>query len=607
MSGGIDSRAPAEYMHAQSMSDTSGYSPRHRVERVVAAGRLVLAIFLCLGLLLDSSQPGRHAAVVQAIATAYLTYALAIAALSWLGSTTLRGLPLVTHVVDLMIFAVLMHLSEGPTSPFFVYFVFATLCGAIRWHGRGALATGLVALALYVIVTMAGDRYFGTGTLDGLRFVTRCAHLATVAGLLAYLGAHHRRLQGELGSLARWPARHPAGEEEALREIVAYAADTLGARRVLLVWEENDEPRLRVARHDEGKFQLSTEQPDAFGEIVAERLTTSFLCDDLSRQGKARALVRSEHGFHYWPGAILSPAFLDAFRPRSVLATRIVDNSVRGWLFVLDKPVMSVDDLVRGDVVGRLVSSALELEVRLEQLRQSAATEERLRLSRELHDGVLQALTAAALQIQAARDVLRVDVCAAEERLARVQETVFGEQKAIRRAVETLNPRHVRLVSRVDSLAPLRECVDAVARQWDLRVALDVPGTSMPVPQHVIHEMCRMTSEALVNAARHGGAREVFVAAETSSGLVRLIVEYEGRGFVGLDGRHDLSSLSTRGMGPRTLMQRVAALHGSLSIVSRTTGARLEIEVPLEQRHGSRMRPHEMADARPSQALSPLM
>ena len=106
-----------------------------------------------------------------------------------------------------------------------------------------------------------------------------------------------------------------------------------------------------------------------------------------------------------------------------------------------------------------------------------------------------------------------------------------------------------------------------------------------------------MASEALVNAARHGAAREVFVGAEASSRVVRLIVEYEGRGFVGLDGHHDLSSLSTRGMGPRTLMQRVAALHGSLSIVSRTTGARLEIELPLEQRQDSRMRAHMVTEA----------
>jgi signal transduction histidine kinase len=550
------------------------------VERVVSAGRLVLAAFLCLALLLDPSEPARHAEVVRAMATGYMAYALALVAWAWLGTTTLGGLAIATHVTDLVLFALLMHLSDGPTSPFFVYFVFATLCGAIRWHGRGALVTGFVALALYVTVTAAGARFFGTGTLDGLRFVTRCAHLATIAALLAYLGAHHHRLERELGSLARWPRRPAAGEEEGLRALLAHAAATLGARRVVLVWEEHDEPWLRVAQQDGAAFQVSSEAPDTFGEIV-DGLTASFVCEDVARQPQARALVRTDTGFHHSPGVLLSPQFLKRFPVRSVHATRICDDSVQGWLLAFDKTAMSIDDLVLGDIVGHFVAGALELEVRLEQLRERAASEERLRLARDLHDGVLQALTAAALQVQAARDVLHLDVAAAEERLARVQDTVFAEQQAIRRAVETLDPRSVRVVSRVDSLAPLRECVRAVARQWDLRVRLDVSGSS-PVPQHVVHEICRMATEALVNAARHGAASDATVVCETSAVVVGLIVEYQGRGFVGLDGRHDLASLSARGQGPRTLMQRVAALEGSLCIESRTTGARLEIEVPLQ-------------------------
>src|ERR671913_92437 len=129
------------------MADTIDYAPRHRVERLVSAGRIVLAGCLCVGLVLDPGELGRHAAAVQAVASAYFGYAVVIGAWFWLATTTPLGLPLVTHVMDMVLFAVLMHLSGGPDNPFFVDFVFVTLCGAIRWHGRGALATGTVALA----------------------------------------------------------------------------------------------------------------------------------------------------------------------------------------------------------------------------------------------------------------------------------------------------------------------------------------------------------------------------------------------------------------------------------------------------------------------------
>ena len=292
-----------------------------------------------------------------------------------------------------------MHLSEGPSSPFFVYFVFATLCGAIRWHGLGAFATGAAALVLYVTVTVTGTTYFGTGTVDGLRFVTRCAHLATVAALLAYLGAHHRRREREIGNLARWPRRRASGED-ALCELLAHAAETLGTRRVVLAWEDEDEPWLRVASLDEAGCRIAKAPPDRLGVLVADRLTTTFMCDDLSLS-QPRTFVRDGHGLRCSRGPVLSTEFMRDYPARSVLALRLAGESVQGWLLALDTSSMSIDDLVLGDVVARLATGTLELEVRLRQLRDNAAAEERLRLARELHDGVLQALTATALQVQA--------------------------------------------------------------------------------------------------------------------------------------------------------------------------------------------------------------
>jgi signal transduction histidine kinase len=60
-----------------------------------------------------------------------------------------------------------------------------------------------------------------------------------------------------------------------------------------------------------------------------------------------------------------------------------------------------------------------------------------------------------------------------------------------------------------------------------------------------------------------------------------LAVSYQGRGFGGFHGRHDLASLNRMRVGPRTLKERVAAVKGSLVIESGETGARVEIRVPL--------------------------
>ena len=564
------------------MPDTSGYSPRHRVERVVAAGRLALATFLCLGLLLDPYEAGTYPSVVQGIAATYVVYALALAALTWRATTTTDAVPVMTHVVDLVVFSVLMHLSEGPTSPFFVYFVFATLCGAIRWHGRGALLTGAAALGVYVVVSVAGTIYLGTGDADWLRFTIRCSHLATVAGLLAYLGAHQHRLQREIGNLAHWPRRLPAREEDALQELLAYAGQTLRVPRVVLVWEEGDEPALHVASLQGERLEVSRERPDRFGELVAQQIgDCSFLCSDVS-QPASRLLLRSERsGFSFVTGPALDLGFQEYFAVRSVLGLYLAGETVRGWLFALDRAELSADDLLLGDVVTRLVTSALELQVRVAQLREAAASDERLRLARELHDGVLQALAAASLQLQRARDALHDDPPAAEHRLGCVHDIIYSEQQAMRRAVETLNPRHHGTTAPVSGMAVLRDCIASVARQWDLRVQLRIPESDGQLPDRVLHEMCRIVSESLANAARHGGAREAVVECRPAAEAVALVVEHQGLGFPGLHGRHDLPALESMGQGPRTLKQRLAVLGGSLVIDSSEHGARLEITIPL--------------------------
>src|SRR5688500_12944296 len=103
-----------------------GYSPRNRAERVISAGRLFLASLLAIALASHQGIPYPPAAYTLTVG--YLLYSGAVAILTWSRGVTTRGVPLATHVIDLICFSILMLLTDGPGSPFFVYFVFATIC-----------------------------------------------------------------------------------------------------------------------------------------------------------------------------------------------------------------------------------------------------------------------------------------------------------------------------------------------------------------------------------------------------------------------------------------------------------------------------------------------
>jgi signal transduction histidine kinase len=131
----------------------------------------------------------------------------------------------------------------------------------------------------------------------------------------------------------------------------------------------------------------------------------------------------------------------------------------------------------------------------------------------------------------------------------------------------------------------LRDVATRVARQWDVRPHLNLQQGVPQVPQKLAHELTRMVQEALVNAIRHGGAREVTVTCAMLGTELGVAVSYEGRGFAGFTGRHDLASLNAMKAGPRTLKERVSALDGSLVIESGEAGARVEIRVPVTPAH----------------------
>jgi signal transduction histidine kinase len=554
----------------------------HRTERVITAGRLLLALFLVLAIELDRTEPARYAAVVEFLSHGYLAYAAGLFLVTWLRHTTPRHLPLATHIVDLVLFSVVMHLTEGPTSPFFIYFVFATVCGALRWHGRGALLTGIAALAAYVIVAMvqASALFVGHDDFDQTRFITRCTQLAVITLLLAYFGSYQRRLQTEIASLAAWPRRLPARQEDAVHDVLTSAAAILRVPRIVLTWQDDEEPSLRVAVLDGQHVDVSHGPPDAFGTLVAPPLErSSFFCTNAPADD-AFVVHRVPGGFASWRGRPLGRAFSDRYAVKSVLALRLATDDIEGYLFALDRATLSTDDLLAGDIVGRLVAGALEQQVLIMRLQDSAAGAERLRLARDLHDGVIQSLTAIGLQVGRLRRLMQHDPAEAERRVGSFEDIIGAELRGLRQVLDDLRPGQARAPDELDVSRRLAELAARLSRQWEVRVDCELARDLPALPASLVREICRMTEEAVVNAVRHGGASEATVQfGRAGTDTMRLAVSYRGRGFATFTGRHDLASLDRMEVGPRTLKERVTALGGDMVITTSEAGATVEIIV----------------------------
>lgn len=553
---------------------TQQYTPHARAERLIAAGRFVLASSSLVAVYLEPSTPARHQTPTYALLTIYVIYSVAMIAVAWRSPVPSTRWRLATHALDLFLFSVFIYLAEGPASPFFLYFIFSLFSATLRFSWRGILATGIAAIAIYGamgVVTALGDPGF-----EASRMLVREAYLAVISALLVYLGMYQQRLRAELASLAAWPREPIAELDELLHVTLAHAAATLKTSRILLLWEEREEPWIYAASWRAGTLDVQRSAPGVYGTMIAPELAAKSF---YARAGSDEVLV-------YDPlrpeavavrGDAISPALRERFSFHSALGVSLESESVSGTLLHLDVRAATADDLALAHIAGRLVLATLDQFFYLQQVRHTASAEERMRISRELHDGIVQSLGGAGLQLQAIRAALPAG-SPSEERIAHVQSVLEHDQRELRTIVRELRPHDARDGSAIlaDELRRMR---DRFPLEWNLAVDIEMPPT-LDLPAGVAHELCRIANESLSNAARHGGATHAGVKISRSGNGVHLSVTDNGKGFA-FSGSYDLAALDRSGFGPRTLKERVAGLSGSLTVDSSNAGAAIHIRLPV--------------------------
>ncbi len=551
-----------------------------RAERWIATGRAVLATVPPVLWWLGGFEVTDHRRIVHFLLWGYLSYAWLLAALISEMPATRRGLQLSTHAADLVMYAVFTYLFEGQGSPFAFYFAFAIVAAAIRWEWRGALSTAIVALTLYASISL----YFllqPDARFDAYQWFFRLVYLAVIAVLVGYLAAYEAEWRREVSRLADWSRGHAESGQEGLRDTVADAAGILRAGRIVLLWEEEEHPAVEVIHWNQGAFDRSRESPETLNALVPKPLEgEGFFCLDAAAarpvvwRAAPDAVVRIE-------GAPLRADFRERFQVRQLLAIPLREQAVSGYLLALDKPRMTADDLVLGQIVARGLVAQIEHVVLTRRLRQAAVNEERLRLAGDLHDGLLQSLSAAALHIQAAHQRLGGDAAGAAEDLDKVQGLIRGEQHDLRFLIEALRPQPSFRGSINGSLAArLAEFAATVEKVWRVGVQLDTRGLENDLAIAGQHELYRIVQEAVINAARHSGGTAVRVRVRRAEAGVFVTVGDDGHGFP-FQGRLDHATLAAQNLGPLSLRQRVTRLGGAMTITSTPSGAEVEIELPL--------------------------
>ena len=238
------------------------------------------------------------------------------------------------------------------------------------------------------------------------------------------------------------------------------------------------------------------------------------------------------------------------------------------WQALAWLPVVSI-------IVGIIVnveraSEEKDHELRLshDEVRRLAATAERERIGRDLHDLLGHTLSLITLKLELSRKLFDRDPAASKRELEDAEAVARHALAEVRSAVTG-----IRAADLAAELASARLMLESSS------VHLDYDAPPVGLSPDVERGLALVLREAATNIARHAHARSARVAFERDGGQLRVRVSDDGIGGVGTE---------ANGNGLGGMRERVAKLGGTLAIESPPgEGTRLQLQVPVAARDGS--------------------
>lgn len=543
------------------------------LERQVTLARPVLIVLALISLLLLAPKP----ALAAWFLATYLVLGLGIAQAQGFPWGRTWQFPLIGDLIVLVAFLVI----TPSVVPLWFLLLIAAYAVGVSWGGARA----------YWIVAALAVATFGCGMMrsdwawaDALRGAeVACGTL--ISGLsMAYLGERNRQQASEMHFLADLTAmlRVEQGVAESLRGMLGELVETFNCERAFLVHRDTELERIflwRISRGANGHLA-----PESLPLVAAD----GFLLDmpDASVGWNSMDGASEGFGWNRFSGVPLAEVPLIPGPARELLEMKsvlTVTMEVEGqpsarMLLANSRQRFTSHDLHRLERIVRHVGPPLENLFLLRHLRARAIESERSRISRDLHDGILQTLLSVEIQLDVIRRKLLQSPEQAVSGLATLQQTVRNEGSELRRMVTDLRPLRVQSA---DMLDLMRGFAERFRNESGIQVDLLINAAELQAPDRVCRELFQIYREALNNIKKHARATHVVVKLTQSESSIVLVVDDNGEGF-SFAGRFSGDELDRLRLGPISIKEHTRTVGGLLTVESSPGhGARLTVEVTL--------------------------
>ncbi|WP_433428092.1 sensor histidine kinase [Nonomuraea sp. CA-141351] len=264
----------------------------------------------------------------------------------------------------------------------------------------------------------------------------------------------------------------------------------------------------------------------------------------------------------------------------AVLAGYLTIRLLCGWPIGTSAELAVAMTTIIAWLIGHSVRQAREhAETLVAKATVQAVTDERLRISRELHDTVAHSIGVIALQAGAARRVIDTQPGRASQALGEIETVGREALSGLRRMLGAL--RHSQANRPHDAaephpspgLADLDRLAEATT-DAGVRVEVSRRGEPYRLPPEIDVSAYRIIQEAVTNVVRHAGTGSCRVFVDYRDGELAIEVLDEGRG--------PRRTPGSSGYGLIGMRERVSLLHGTFAAGPRPEGGfRVAAHLPL--------------------------
>jgi signal transduction histidine kinase len=471
---------------------------------------------------------------------------------------------LAVGLIDLALSIMAVYLSGGWRSPYFHFALTALLIPSFFLTFRAVVGLGLAYMAAY----FAGVALFGDGL--GGSWADRNLNSfigAIITPMLIVL------VPSYLGSLLRELDAARRGAEEALAD---------------------NELQYRVARAFlEGGSELDRVLPGVSrAALEASRFDrVALVAPDDARGGELRAygtLVEElpdasemfaafDDGARTYPTSSLPEGLRPSFDDLAWLAALPLQSAdaTEGWLIAgtRERPSSILHEVRLLDAVGGQIALGIR-NVRLTgRVAELAAESERIRIAREIHDGIAQMVYMLSLSLETAVDRVGSNPEEQRQRLKDLTGLAKNALWEVRQYIFDLRP----LLSGDEGLVgAIQGQVKEFQAVSELPVELSISGDVARLPVETSAALYRIVQEGLGNIFRHAHASQVRLGMQFEDHTLTLAIEDDGTGIA----EGEPGGRTGYGMG--NLRDRVDDLGGTLDMVtSPGKGTRIQVCVPI--------------------------